>query len=501
MKSSTLKYIALFNLFLGVALLSAAWVNEWRAYRYLEDVFYKTVLALKGELPFSGMGDTLVERVSLVDERDGKEIVDSVRWEATPYEKAEPAKLFLVEVGDDPDHIFQENPPLPMDYAVIFYQIRELGAYNIAVASSLTWPPPQDPLIEEALTYEVADYNRAAVGLVLTPSARRMNLPANLEPMVIQPSQIRGSIAGLSSVGRVVESPNLQAAQNIPVVPMRVETEPDTIVTPEGRKLALFVRWGNYVLPTLPLVAALDSLNLPVSALSVEFGGELNLGGKRIIPIDESGNITLSPEAGPAVSRVSATRLAPEGDSDESTRMQEAISAAQAVILGEGKTPVASMGMGAAPRPWDWEQTLDVTAAGVQSLLQGLAPGKTVWLTRVSRVAQVIVLLDVLLLATWSLTFPRKRRGLVLLGILILLLAAAATMAAAFRLWLPLVPSLLGLLMASIAAWFMGLGRKPAPEPDGEHEAEELEPVPPPFAEKKEEDGPGEKPAAGDRPE
>lgn len=485
MKASTIKYIALFNLFLGLSLLLSGWVRELSYYRFLEDTFYKWSLVLRGEIKPVQVKHAHAERVQLVYAgQDGREVPGSIQWKLTPYAKAPEARLFLVEVGEDPDGVFQGNPPLPMDYAVIFYQLHQLGANKVAVTSSLTWPPPVDPIEEDALTYEIANYNRAVIGLVMSPSARRVILPKALEPLVLQPEQISGSIGSLMGVGRVVDPPQLQSDKAIAITPMRVETEPDTDMTTDGRKLALFVRWGNYVLPTLPLVSALDALNVKVSDVKVKFGAWINLGGKRLLPIDEAGRITLQSDTGNGVIRVPATKLVPIQDAPHDVRLQKALAGSQAVLLGEGKTPVESLErLETGNALWDWDQSLDVTAAGVQTLLQGFAPGDALYLKQLGRWGQLIVLFDVLLLGTWALTFPGRWRKAVLILLPAALLLTGVVMAAFFHLWLPLTPSLIGMFLIILTAFLMDRKNSIQEESKAEEGSDSevaLCPVPPP---------------------
>ena len=494
MKVSTIKYIALFNLFLGLSLLLSGWVNELSCYRFFEDTFYKWVLVVRGELKSHQVSSARAERVQLIYSRDGNDFQGPVQWEVTPYEKAPEARLFLVEVGEDPDKVFCESPPAAMDFAVIFYQLHELGADKVSVTASLSWPSPPNPVETDALTYEIAAYNKAVLGLVMSPSARKMTLPKAMESLVLQPDQVKGSIGSLVGVGRVVDPPQVQSDKAISIAPMRVETESETVESAEGRKLVLFVRWGNYVLPTLPLVTALNSLGLKPSDIKVQFGGQLSLGGKRILPIDETGCITLQPDMGNGVVRIPATKLVPMQDVPHDVRLQSALANSQAVILGEGKTPLESLDrLDAGSTSWNWDQSLDVTAAGVQALLQGLAPGKSVGLNRLGRLGQLIVLFDVLLLGTWALTFSVWRRRVVLALLIAALFATGMVMASFFHLWLPMTPSVIGLLLILLVSLLIKrhseLAPASSPEEGSDSDVEALCPVPPPVVEVEEKAG------------
>lgn len=456
------------------------------SYRFLEDTFYKWSMVISGKLQPEQVNDSITERVQVLYTKDGVDVPGPVQWKVTPYQKVPDARLFIVEVGEDPDNVFQSNPPVPMDYAVIFYQLRQLGADKVAVTSSLSWPPPPDAIATDALSYEIADYNRAVIGLVMSPSARRIVLPKALESLVLQPEQVKGSISSLTGVGRVVDPPQVQSDKAIFIAPMRVETESDTVMAVDGRKLPLFVRWGNYVLPTLPLVSALDALGLKVSDIRVSFGDKIYLGNRRILPIDESGCITVQEDMGNTVIRVPATRLVPMQDVPHDVELQKALASSQAVLLGEGKTPLDQLGgIQTVSGLWNWEQSLDVTAAGVQALLQGMAPAESVSLNRLGRWGQLIVLFDVLLLGTWALTFPAGRRRLVLFALAVGVLATGLVMASFFRIWLPMTTSLLGVLMLVLASRFIDGQRKiknkeSKASADSDDSHVELCPVPPP---------------------
>ena len=71
---------------------------------------------------------------------------------------------------------------------------------------------------------------------------------------------------------------------------------------PENRvSPPLFIRWGGDIIPTLPLVAALNALDLKPSDVRIIPGDTLFLGGKRSIPLDKNGRIPLAANSSPTI--------------------------------------------------------------------------------------------------------------------------------------------------------------------------------------------------------
>ena len=71
---------------------------------------------------------------------------------------------------------------------------------------------------------------------------------------------------------------------------------------PENRfSPPLFIRWGGDIIPTLPLVAALNALDLKPSDGRIIPGDTLFLGGKRSIPLDKNGRIPLAANSSPTI--------------------------------------------------------------------------------------------------------------------------------------------------------------------------------------------------------
>ena len=498
MKTSFLKFFALFNLLLSLSILGAGWLNDTSFYRGAENLFYQSLLALKGPYNSSQIFSAPIERVKYICEAPKtepdssgsaqttpSEELHAFTWELTPYIPAPLPRIATVEVGDDPEKIFLEYPLLPMDYAVIFYQIGQLKARNIVSTVPLSWPPPQDDMEIEALSHEISQYDQAFLGLVLTPSARKAPLPSYFKPLVLNPEQIEGNIASLPSVGRVIEETQIKSSPALCLAPQRIETEAETLLTEQGRKVTLFVRWQNYVLPTLPLLASLDALKLTLKDIKVEFGKTLHLGQKRKIPIDEAGAILLKEEDSRGVSSISATRLMPDIDAEGYKKIADFMMEADIVLLGEGKTPLKELGLGAPARAWDWSNSFDVATATVQTLLGAEMPAETIKLVRLSRLTQFSLLIVSLILFTWALSLAPTLRVLILSATTLGLILTSGLLALFSGLWFSLAAPLVGLGL-TLVLWVSVFRSPPkAPSPTETEEStpateEELPPVFPP---------------------
>lgn len=495
MKLALIKYVAIFNLILGLTLLVSGPIGNFAPVRSLENFFYKAILSVKGSLTWEKLGNTRVSRIKLIEEKEGKQEIKAVHWEATSYEESPPPKIAIVEAGEDPGHLFDGNPPLPLDYAVITFFIRTANKYNLMVTAPMIWNSPSfaeselENSTRGALLTELEKFDNLFQGVVLSPSARRNPLPDFLSDTALEPSQIKGDISQLPSAGKLVEAPLSPSKSSVILSPMQIETEPLIWDADGEQRVSLFVRWGDQVLPTLPLVTALNMLNLSISDIRLNLGKEVKLGKKKILPIDNVGSIAVKPVPGKNIRRTSALSVISATGKEEDIKDPEFstfLASAQLTVLGEGNTPLAQLQPGNNAPAWDFSQTLDISAAGVGAILSAPLADITVTLSRMGHIGQIIILIDLLILATWSMTFSPRKRDLFFAGFLLLLLATGVFSCLWLDLWLPLVPPVTALALAFLAAFIFN-PRKSIIEGDPVDivvEEEELVPIPPPLTQK-----------------
>ena len=222
-----------------------------------------------------------------------------------PYEffnKGQTAPLPVVSLHRESAlNSFPTYPPNPMDYTVLFRHLYEQGARNVYAIAPMAWEEEPDNIVKSAVGYELDRFRHKALGRQMSESSRRASLPSGWKHLAIPPGNIIGKTDQFPRADRLVgEEPQITTeAGTLGTV---VENSDLFSASQEsGKSFPLFVRWGEDIIPTLPLVAALNALDLDPEDVRLIPGDTLLLGNSRSIPLDEYGRIPLAENSGPTL--------------------------------------------------------------------------------------------------------------------------------------------------------------------------------------------------------
>ncbi len=422
-------YLALFNLAIGVFLVLGCFTDaahEW-CYQWPVRWFY---------------GDDYMSfQVNGLD--------PSGNFKATPFDYSTPAEIPVITLNEESVlNTFASYPPAPMDLAVLFYQLRTQGIDKLVLMSPLVWEQKPGPVVSEAVMNELTSYKTLVVGQALTLSARGDLFPKEWQGIVLSPDQFAGDSSKLPPANKLFgETPQLPVHRW--ATPSIIENDSLFRELPREKLSApLFVRWGDAVLPTLPLMAALDILDLQLAEVHVQFGGMLRLGDKKIIPIDSSGRIQLRPGTD-AVSLPLSDVVTLEGLPQvvQSTSMNpvKAMLENAACVLVEEPSPSTS----------GISQEALLAARTIRNLISGISEQPPMFFPQSTALTQWILLIDILLVAVFSLHFGGMiRRTLLGIAATAPILASVILFAHDYE-WFPFIPPLAAVLLVVTCSPFI----------------------------------------------
>lgn len=218
------------------------------------------------------------------------------------FNKGQTAQLPVVSLHRESSlNSFAAYPPNPMDYTVLFRHLYEQGARNVYVMAPMAWEEEPDSIVKAAVGYELDRFRHKALGRQMSESSRHAPLPPDWKGLVIPAANIVGKTDLFPRADRLVgEAPQLTTAA--PALGTVVENNELFSPSPENRvSPPLFIRWGEEIIPTLPLAAALNALDLKPGDVRIIPGDTLFLGGKRSVPLDKYGRIPLAEHSSPTM--------------------------------------------------------------------------------------------------------------------------------------------------------------------------------------------------------
>lgn len=378
------------------------------------------------------------------------------------FNKGQTAQLPVVSLHRESSlNSFAAYPPNPMDYTVLFRHLYEQGAKNVYVSAPLAWEEEPDGIVKSAVGYELDRFRHKAVGRQMSESSRRTPLPPDWKRLAIPADNIIGKTDRFPRADKLVgEAPQLTTEAGT----LGTVVENNDLFSPsqDNRISApLFVRWGADIIPTLPLVAALNALDLTPGDVRIIPGDTLFLGSKRTLPLDESGCIPLAEHSSPTLldtKEVIVPVMSGLRPPDTST-VRKLLSSADAVIVSE------PAGLSDTP---DAQALL--AAQTVRSIMGALAPSPPVLIPVAPAWVQWIIVLDVLILATWALRFQRRTRFIIWALCILSAPAVAWYLFTAHETWFPVMTPVIGVACLALAGSLIPWLAPPSRDADEEDE-------------------------------
>lgn len=192
-----------------------------------------------------------------------------------------------ITIDEESQGVFQDFPPSPTDYAVIFSNLSRLGEESIAVNHPLAWQET-DLISLTALDIQLDSIPNLITATPLSRTTTAAPPPPAIRRAAIPPSQISGNTNSIPIVNRIP----------LPGIVLGRETAKAGFTTlesePSSNQPNLLARWENenLVLPSFALLGALQISGNTISDLRIDLGKSISLGATGpLIPIDDSGKL------------------------------------------------------------------------------------------------------------------------------------------------------------------------------------------------------------------
>ena len=291
----------------------------------------------------------------------------------------------MVAIEDDPEHFFQDSPPLPIDVAVILNNIHRYGVKRLANAAVFSWENP-DPISLVALEKTMAGFESLLTAAPLSRGAAPQPMPASFRRASIPLASIQGSPLGLPVVNRVPIPNVILAADN--------GWSGFSVLDAEENSAApyLLARWEDRVVFSFPVLAILQSRGLPMEGIRIKSGEYLALSaGGPFLPIDSYGRLLTPLKAQaqqtviPASALISDTKEIVRPGSPAPVILRDDQSAADVSTRGFSQNLAAALSAVSQPSSIlrlsglhpAWEISLLLLASALMGVTSGLAWSKT----------------------------------------------------------------------------------------------------------------------------
>lgn len=306
----------------------------------------------------------------------------------------------MILVTDDPDRIFEHTPPTPLDYAIVLQSLRNMGYKRVILSTRMTWDE-QPGLEASSLSDRLALFENSAIGLPVTRGATAQPLPESLQRSLIPLSQVKGNHQLIPIVNRVSLPVHAGGGKNTLAGFNQIESSPAS-----SGNIPMLANWeGKGLIPSLELLSIMIAHDVTPSQLIIHSGKHLRFGKKGlIIPLDDYGQTTApqlnqTDDTSPQAKDLKAEDLITQKP-DSSSAEQPQICLIQAVGKKTSATSLLS--------PHRIDELIHLT----KNLPM---PGKTTDFRRLPQWAEIVIIIDIALLAGWFAGFSAGNRRLALL--------------------------------------------------------------------------------------
>jgi len=215
----------------------------------------------------------------------------------------------VIDITDDPHRIFETSPPSPLDYAVILQHLLDQGCRSVVITTRMAWDTPKKrdnslstdswdesfdeaKLSPQALSYKLAQFDRAVIGLPVTRGAVAHTLPQTLQRSLITRQQIHGNDKLIPKINQASLPTSIEGGPNTLAGFSVIESAPS-----DPKRIQLLAHWisdtspqDDGFIPSLALLTIMSAHGIAPSELQVQCGQHIRLGQTGpIIPIDEYG--------------------------------------------------------------------------------------------------------------------------------------------------------------------------------------------------------------------
>ena len=352
----------------------------------------------------------------------------SLQTSAAKSAKKQCVSPTIIAIDDDPDGVFQNFPPSPIDVAVLLNNLHRLGEKKANIAAVFAWDEP-DVMGLTALAKTISRFDSVTMAAPLSRGTSSEPIPSPFLRASIPMSEVIGDSSLLPIVNRISVRGTVLGRENTMAGFQSLDSQSEDGAVP------LLARWDDRAIFSFPLVVAVQQLGLPVSGIKVHCGSSITLSPRGpILPIDAFGRLIQNTPKAATPTPVSAAKLI-DADAD----LLKRDSRAPLLLIDDRST--------ADPETLNFSEQLPLT---VSSIVSDAGTQQVFTCRRIdpSREISFLIVVTLILSATSALaTFPRNVMLLTIAGALV---AAQFIIACLANLWLPGLAAL-----ASVAAAFI----------------------------------------------
>ncbi len=189
----------------------------------------------------------------------------------------------IIAIDDDPDGVFQNFPPSPIDVAVLLNNLHRLGEKKAAIAAVFAWDEP-DTIGLTALAKTIERFESVTMAAPLTRGTTSEPMPSALLRASIPMTEVIGDSSLLPVVNRIAVRGTILGRENTMAGFQSLDSQAEDETAP------LIARWDDRVVFAFPLVVAAQQLGLSIDGIKVHCGSSIALSPQGpILAIDAFG--------------------------------------------------------------------------------------------------------------------------------------------------------------------------------------------------------------------
>ena len=215
--------------------------------------------------------------------------------------RVDPVRLpLLVSLDNDTEGVFQTSSPSPIDLAVIFTNLRRMGADQAGCAAVLAWDAP-DPIGLMALEMALAEFKSLVVAAPLGRRAVAGTMPPAFRNASVKLTRIHGDAGQLPLVNRMALPDAVLGGENSWAGFQYLEND----IPPH--EFPMLARWEDRVVFAFPLLCIIRQQQVPLEEIEIRPGEFIRLGRDGLVlPVDSHGRLAVRLASPPAATAIPA---------------------------------------------------------------------------------------------------------------------------------------------------------------------------------------------------
>jgi hypothetical protein len=173
---------------------------------------------------------------------------------------------FVIEMGNDPEKIFDADPLSPSDVAVLLDALKKSGVTSVMIGAPMAWPSP-DPFALDALELVMAGFSSCVTSAALGRGSEAEPMPAAFVRASVPLARVIGSSAQVPVVNRISLAGTFLGRENTWAGFSIIESEMQS-----ADCAWLIARWGDRIVFSSALLAVLVREEIHPEELVIEPG-------------------------------------------------------------------------------------------------------------------------------------------------------------------------------------------------------------------------------------